>query len=313
MKRSPVGLKAELDESRQRFFLWLSCLFWALVLAALILRDPSWRILHRERLVSPVPQAAPGWVQLDKRLIERLSRANVEPVTGLDSLEKAIADVLQSRRAAEVSRQGQGTVRSPVVVSQRLRDLARARAARRLEMEATKETAEPELLYPELHLSLLTPGRLIRSEDVFQRLPAAATPTASLGGELVSGWMNRLGFGSLVRDGVKLEVGVGVVPSPGGGGVAEVLLVETVADLDRPLPAVVKQEGAVEVAGRCMGGEKIELFFKRPADPGFSPLKGGCFGNRFSFRLTWDGGPGGYSLRMSRGERLSDPRPVFVE
>jgi hypothetical protein len=311
VKRSSVGFKAELDESRQRFFLWLSCLFWALVLAVLVLRDPFWRILHREKLVSSVPQAASGWVQLDKRLVERLSKANVEPVTSLDSLEKAIADALQSRRAVEGS--GQGTVRSPIVVSQRLRDLARARAARRLEMEATKEIAEPELLYPELHLSLLTPGRLIRSEDVFQRLPAAKPPTASLGGELVSGWMNRLGFGSLVRDGLKLEVGVGVIPSPRGGGVAEVLLVETVADLDRPLPAVVKQGGAVEVAGRCMDGEKIDLFFKRPADPGFSPLKGGCSGNQFSFRLTWDGGPGGYSLRMSRGERLSDPRPVFVE
>jgi len=311
VKRSSIGLKAELDESRQRFFFWLGCLFWGLVLTVLILRDPFWRILHRERLVSPVSQAASGWVQLDKHLIERLSRTKVEPVEGLESLENAIADALQSRRAAEGS--GQGTARSPVVISQRLRDLARARAARRLEMDATKEIGEPELLYPELHLSLLTPGRLIRSEDVFQRLPAAAPPTASLGGELVSGWMNRLGFGSLVRDGVKLEVGVGVVPSPGGGGLAEVLIVETVADLDKPLPAVVKQEEAVEIAGRCTDGEKVELFFKRPADPGFSPLKGGCSGNRFGFRLTWDGGPGGYSLRMSRGERLSDPRPVFVE
>jgi len=216
VKRSSISLKAELDESRQRFFLWLSCLFWGLVLAVLILRDPFWRILHRERLVSSVPQASSGWVQLDKRLIERLSEARIKPVDGLDTLEKAIADALQRRREAESSRQG--TVRPPLVVSQRLRDLARTRAARRLDMEATKEIGEPELLFPELHLSLLTPGRLIRSEDVFQRLPASATPAESLGGELVSGWMNRLGFGSLVRDGAKLEVGVGVVPSPGGGG-----------------------------------------------------------------------------------------------
>ncbi len=304
MKRPELRrLAAERDEDRQRLFFTLTLGFWLLIFAFLVLRDPVWRVLHREGLL-PTAAAASGWVQLDRRLVVGLSGASGEAPPGREDLEREIVAALAARRA-QLAPNG-------LAPTDLLRNLARARAAARLALPAGREVEAPELRYPEVALGLKHPDRLVRSVVVFQSFPEAR-PATGFGRELVSGWMNRGPFADLVRQGGDLEVGVGAVAAPEGGGMVEVLLVETVIRLDQPLPAVGAVASPLALSGAGSPDEEIRLFVKGPADPGFAPVDLGWSDRGFAWTLTWEQGPGGYLLRAGRGQRISDPRPVFVE
>ncbi len=328
----------EIDDHRQRLFLLVAVLVWCVVLGWVVLRDPAWRILHRERLAAPVEQPTAGWIQLDRRLIERLSSAEIEPVGGWEELEEAIVAAMERRRIAGGSERRMP--RPELGVCDELRALARTRAAARLELSAAEENVAPELRHPELVLTLRAPDRLVRSLGIFQPLPASppfdgpssnngpkAAPSqrlrptaasekppaaAGFADELVGGWMNRPRFANLLLAGEKLHVGAGAVPAA-GGGMVEILLVETLVELDAPLPAIVGEQDTVKLAGHRLSGEEVKFYFKGPADPGFYPLDVLWSEERFAHGLSWDQGRGNYAVRASRGERLSDLRPIFVE
>ncbi|HEV2762607.1 MAG TPA: hypothetical protein VGV38_06395, partial [Pyrinomonadaceae bacterium] len=172
--------------------------------------------------------------------------------------------------------------------------------------------ADPELLYPELYVALARPDRLLRVVEASQPMAAVPPAGSAVPGELVGGWMNNLNFANVVQNPDAVEVGVGVTAMPQGASV-DVLLVQTFAQLDAPLPPVVAKERPLRLSGRRLSAEEVSFYFKGPQDASFLPLNVQWAGDNFSADIPWSQGPGTYSLRARRGDRLSDPRPVLVK
>jgi len=302
----------DFDEERQRAYLWTAVLLWALIGLFLVLRDPVWRILHEGQLVAPISHAKKGWTELDKRLIQRLTSVEPEEQQGLDRLEELLMVELDRVRAGGA---GPGAVTlQPLAVREELRAQARARARARLDLDPTDEIEAPELLYPETYFALAARDRLVQSVEIHQRLPQS-TPLAEPGfaGELVSGWMNSTRFRKIVMEVRDLDIGIGAVASEEGGAEVDLLVQETFLLLDRPLAPIVDAAAKIDLAGRRLGEREVVLYLKGPNDPGFFPIESEWKGDRFRLDLAWDQGPGSYALRVGRGDRLSDPRPVLVE
>ncbi len=317
----------DFDEERQKAFVLTAVVVWGLIFFFFILRDPVWRLLHEEDLVSPIRRTTFGWTELDEDLIEHLSTLKIEQVDGIETLEEAIVAAIDQRRtrerAAEETPPAPGVpahevpapeAPEPVEAPMSLREIARARAAARLSLPPTGEIRAPELLYPETYFALVHSDRLIRSVEIHQRLPAAAPINrAGYAEELLAGWMNRLRFRSTVLQSERLEVGAGVVRSAQGETLIEVVLVESLLQLDQALPALAQRGEALTLSGRRHGEEEVSLYVKKPSDPGFVQLDGVTWAaETFRHQLSWDE-PGNYALRVSVGERLSDPRPIFIE
>ncbi len=309
-------------------------MFWILVGLFLWLRDPVWRVLYEGDLVSPIQRgSAAGWTELDKELVKRLTSVEIEAVAGETSLEEAIVAAVNRRRATQaaesltaapaaasaavggVSPVEEPEAPSPIEVSEELRDIARTRARTRLDLSQPAEVKAPELLFPETYLGLAARGRLIHSVEIYQKLPASASPTwPGLADELVGGWLNRTRFQSAVMEGEHLRIGVGAVASEEGDILIDVLLEETFVLLDVELTPVAAHGVPLVLSGRKPGvEEELILYFKGPSDPGFYPLEVEWQGQGFSRELEWDQGKGNYALRAGRGDRLSDPRPILVD
>jgi hypothetical protein len=124
--------------------------------------------------------------------------------------------------------------------------------------------------------------------------------------------MNNLNFANVIQNPDAVEVGVGVTPMSHGASV-DVLLVQSFAQLDAPLPAAAPKETPLRLSGRKLTAEEVSFYFKGPKDASFSPLNVQWSGDSFSADVAWSQGPGIYSLRARRGDRLSDPRPVLVK
>lgn len=327
----------DFDEERQKAFVLTAVLVWGLFFLFLVVRDPVWRLLHEENLVSPIQRKSVGWTELDEDLIKHLSGLKIKPVAGVEALEEAIVAAIDQRRVREkaaaetLADPGEGTPSTPdpsapdsgaldpgapkpVVAPTSLRDIARARAAERLSLPPSAEIRAPELLYPETYFAIVHSDRLIRSVEIHQRLPAAAPiDRAGYAEELLEGWMNRLRFRSTVLQSEHLEVGAGVVRGAQGETLIEVVLVESLLELDQALPALVKAGESLTFSGQKQGEDEVKVYVKKPADPGFVELDGITWtGETFHRQLSWDR-PGNYALRVSVGERLSDPRPIFVD
>ncbi len=346
MSRTPWKQAEDYDNTRQNAFVMTACGVLVMIFLFLSLRDRVWRMLHEGDLVTGLRTPSSGWTELDEELIRRLTLVEITEAEGLEQLEKAIITAINARRELESSSEmspadsesapGVATT-SPALVprsatalppfdrppgrkipppmaSELLRDLARSRAAARLTLPPAEEVTAPELRFPEIYLALSQSHKLVRTVEVHQKLPPTApVQEAGFAEELLSGWMNRLRFSSMVLQGEHLEIGVGVVVGETGEIWIEIILVETLLELEEALSAVARQDGATDLRGWRPDQEAVTVYFKGPSDPGFYPLEILWTGLTFAHELRWEQGSGNYALRAGRGDRLSDPRPVFVQ
>lgn len=310
MKPSHLKIISHYDEERERAFLAATVLFWVVVGLFLVLRDPLWRLFYEGQIVSRAPRAS-TWVELDEKLVSQLSSVNVAPRAGVDNLEKELIDAVNRRRVKEAA--AAGATLAPASQSPPLLNIARARAAARIQPVVFGQPQAPELLYPEIYFALALSDRLTRAVEVYQRLSLQPAPGSPAPDELVGGWMNGVSFASLLQQAGSLEIGAGAVSPPQGGASLEVLLVEPFLQFDKPLPALVKRGAPLGLGGRRLSSDEVTLYWKGPADPSFTNLPVQWSGDRFTCTLNWNQGPGTYALRARRTDRLSDPRPIFVK
>jgi hypothetical protein len=310
MKRNPSHARIY-DDRREVSFLLTATVFWALVGLFLVARDPLWRVFYEGQIVPTLRTQNAGAAELDEQLISRLTKVDVSPRRGLSDLEQEFAAALNQRAAQEAAQQG-AAVAPQLIVDGRLQDMARARAEARARHYPAGRATDPELRYPELYVALARPDRLLRVVEASQPMASVPAAGSTVPGELVGGWMNNLNFANLIQNPADVEVGVGVTPMSQGASI-DVLLVQSFAQLDAPLPPVVPKETPYRLSGRRLTAEEVSFYFKGPQDASFAPLNVQWAGDSFSAVIPWSQGPGTYSLRARRGDRLSDPRPILVK
>jgi hypothetical protein len=296
------------DEDRQRLFVFASLLVISLFCLYLVLVDPAWRVLHREGLLAS-PKAENGWVEIDRQLVRELEAAPTAAIAGQEDLERALVTEVARRRQAAAP------TLPPVVEWPELRTVAREMAAQRGLLAPGETPRTASLRHPALLLALRFPDRLLSSTALDQPLDRAQAQP-QFAAELVGGWLNRTRVRQLLFEGRDVSVAVGAVAEEGGQVVVQLLLVDTVARLSNPLPTVVSLDTTVTANFLLPSGDSGELpdlYLKGPEDPGFSPVGPPGPAGGTSFPLDWHQGAGGYLLRASHGERLSDPRPVLVQ
>jgi uncharacterized protein YkwD len=299
------------DDRREASFLVTAVVLWVLVGLFLVARDPLWRIFYEGQLVSLQRSQNSPAAELDEELVSRLMHVDVSPRPGLNDLEKEFAEAINQRASQEAAQRG-ATGAPQLVVDKRLQDIARQRAEARSRLYPSGRATAPELLYPELYIALSRPDRFMRVVEASQPIAANSAAGSTVPAELVGGWMNNLSFANIIQNPDVVEVGVGVIPMSQGASV-DVLLVQSFAQLDAPLPPVVPKEAPFRLSGRKLTSEEVSFYFKGPKDASFSPLNVQWAGDAFSAAIPWSQGPGTYSLRARRGDRLSDPRPVLVK
>ncbi len=299
------------DDRREASFLFTAVVFWALVGMFLVLRDPVWRMFYEGQIVSTLRTQNSPAAELDEQLIAKLTQVDVSPRPGLSDLEKEFADALTQRAGEEAAQQG-AAAPPQLAVDGRLQEIARARAEARASYYPAGRPTAPELLYPELYVALARPDRLLRVVEAAQPLASAPPAGSTVPAELVGGWMNTLNFANVMQNSASVEVGVGVTAMQHGASV-DVLLVQSFAQLDVPLPPVAPKETPYRLSGRRLTAEEVSFYIKGPQDASFSPLGVQWAGDSFSVQIPWGQGPGTYALRARRGDRLSDPRPVLVK
>ena len=299
------------DDRREASFLVTAVVFWVLVGLFLVARDPLWRMFYEGQLVSLQRSQNSPAAELDEELISRLTRVDVSPRPGMSELEKEFAAAINQRASQEAAQPGAAGA-PQLVADGRLQDSARARAEARARLYPSSRATAPELLYPELYVALSRPDRLMRVVEAAQPIAAVPAAGSTVPGEIVGGWMNNLNFANVIQNPEAVEVGVGVTPMSHGASV-DVLLVQSFAQLDAPLPAVAPKETPLRLSGRKLTSEEVSFYFKGPKDASFSPLNAQWSGDSFSVAIAWSQGPGTYSLRARRGDRLSNPRPVLVK
>jgi hypothetical protein len=305
MKRNPrtprprAYVSAEEETSRQlMFFGWM---FWLALLAFMVLRDPAWRLLHAERLVSGIGgTAVEGWTEMDARTVRRLAAAPGRGQAGVPALEDALLAELERRRAVAGDSAPAASRHPP-----QLRTLARTLAAARVRAPDPLR-APPELRYPEVYVALQHPRSLVRTVELHQRTPGIAPAVAA---EVVAGWLNDARFRGALEEAAELHAAVGVVRD-GAGESIQVLLVEPLLSLDAALPAAARPGERLALRGR-RGADSVSLFLKRPTEPGFHPLALGGAGGAFTATVPLPDA-GVYALRTAVRDRLSDPLPVVV-
>jgi len=303
--------RATREEARDRSVVIGAMLFWTAIFLVIVLRDPMWRMFYEGRIVSAAPTAT-GWLALNADSLQALARAPVDPGTGVTDVEDAFRAAVIAQRDALPAAE---PARSPLVASDSLRTLARARAAARLTAAAAGANAPVELRYPDVSVALAMPTRLLRVAEIAQVLHRPLDPGSSLPRETVGGWMNQLEFATALAEPAHLELGVGAVPGaqPGSGPSVDAFLVEVFAELDKPLPAVTSSATPLTFSGRRVGDEDLPLFIKGPADASFVPLAAQWSQGTFTATLDWKQGPGLYAIRAQRGRRISDARPVLAQ
>jgi hypothetical protein len=300
------------DDRREVSFIVTAVVFWILVCLFLVLRDPLWRLFYEGRFVATT-QSQSGWMGLDENAINQMTGVNVSPRPGLDSLEAEFLEALKQRVASEAARQGSSAV--PQLNSDaQLHDIARAQAETLAQTYSSGREKTPDLVYPEIYVSLVRPDRLLRVAEASQPLVSIPPPGSSIPAELVGGWMNNMTFANLIQTPANLDVGVGLVPMPQGQGASVVvLLAQSFVQLNHPLPSVDKADTPFQMSGHRLSAEEIVFYFKGPKDSSFSTLNVQWNGDAFAASIPWSQGPGLYAFRARRADRLSDPRPVLVK
>lgn len=299
------------DDRREVSFLFTAVAFWILVGLFLIMRDPLGRVLYEGQIMPTQRTQNSPAAELDEQLIAKLTQVNVSPRPGLSDLEKEFVAALSQRATEEAAQQG-AAAPPQLAVDGHLQEISRARAEARAQYYPAGRPTAPELLYPELYVALARPDRLLRVVEASQPLASVPAASSTVPAELVGGWMNNLNFANVVQNPASVEVGVGVTAMQQGASV-DVLLVQSFAQLDAPLPPVVRKETPFQLSGRRLTAEEVSFYLKGPQDASFSPLGVQWAGDSFSVRIPWSQGPGTYALRARRGDRLSDPRPVLVK
>ena len=300
--------RPDYDEERQKAFLMTAMVFWIVIFLFLIFRDPVWRIFNEADVFGK--QTESQWVQVNPKMIKSFLSIKNDPVKGLTSMEDAILEVINRHR--EDLGANQGRILKDIVLNQKLTDIARARATRRLACSPADVLQIPEFKHPKLYFSTIQTDRIAKIEEIFQRLKTDK-PDTSQGfvNELTGGWLNHTQFRSLLASDGQLDVGVGAVVSDSGETGIEVILRDTFVQFDYELPVIEKKVNSRLISGACQDSS-VELLIKGPTDALFKSIniQWKAPGSRFEEQISFDQGPGVYHLKAKMADRVSDIKRI---
>ena len=284
-------------------------LWWIAIALILVLRDPTWRLFYEGRIVARAPTVS-KWLELNEDLLEQLSTVPAAPAAGVTQLEEAFITAMNDHRAKAAAMLPATAAPPPLSAVDALTRLARGRA------EARRGGVQdrPEFAYPEVALALAMPSRLIRVVEIAQVLPRVPPTGSPIPFETVGGWMNRIDVANTLTLPAYLEAGIGAIGPTAQlpGASVDAILIEVFAELDRPLAAITDTSAPLTITGRRVGDADLTFFIKGPQDASFKSLAAQWSQDRFTTTIDWAQGAGLYAIRVRRGDRLSDPRPVLA-